>query len=69
MEDVSIFYGHLSILWPLGIFCGHFIYFMVIWYMFTHFGMFYEEKSGNPDQKYVSLQSSQCYLMKIRFFK
>jgi hypothetical protein len=23
-------------------------YFMVIWYMFTQFGMLYQEKSGNP---------------------
>jgi hypothetical protein len=23
-----------SILWPFGLFCGHFIYFMVLWYIF-----------------------------------
>jgi hypothetical protein len=22
---------------------------MAIWYIFPHFGMFYQEKSGNPD--------------------
>jgi hypothetical protein len=48
MEDVGIFDGHLVyftaiwyILWPLGIFNNHFL----------HFGMLYQEKSGNPDWK------------------
>jgi hypothetical protein len=26
-------------LWPFGIFYGHLVYFMVIWYRFSHFGM------------------------------
>jgi hypothetical protein len=44
------------ILWTLGLFYGqlvnvfaHLVYFMAIWYIFPHFGMFYQEKSGNPD--------------------
>jgi hypothetical protein len=32
------------ILWPFGIFCG-------IWYIFPRFGMFRQEKSGNPGHK------------------
>jgi hypothetical protein len=32
---------------PLGIFCVHLVYFMVIWYIFPRFGMLYQEKSGN----------------------
>jgi hypothetical protein len=32
----------------LGIFYGHLIYFVIIWYIFFHFGMLYQEKSGNP---------------------
>jgi hypothetical protein len=45
MEDVGVFYGHL-------------VYFAAIWYIlwiflaisyiFPHFGMLYQEKSGNP---------------------
>jgi hypothetical protein len=39
-----------DILRPFGIFCGHFGYFMVIWYIFPRFGMLYKEKSGNSGQ-------------------
>jgi hypothetical protein len=48
MEDVGIFYGHLSILRPFGIFCGNLVYFEVIWYIFLRFGILYQEQSGNP---------------------
>jgi hypothetical protein len=34
MEDVGIFYGQLVFLRPICIFCGHLVYFMVIWYIF-----------------------------------
>jgi hypothetical protein len=37
-----------SILLPLRIFHGHFIYFVVSLVYFSHFGMLYQEKSGNP---------------------
>jgi hypothetical protein len=50
------------ILWPFGIFCGHYgifgghlvYYYIVVWYIillfgiFSRFGMLYQEKSGNP---------------------
>jgi hypothetical protein len=37
------------ILWPyFFIFCGYLVCFMVIWYIFSCFGMFGQEKSGNP---------------------
>jgi purine-cytosine permease-like protein len=50
MDYVGIFYSNLVnfstaigyILQPLGILC------MVIWYMFSRFGMLYQGKSGNP---------------------
>jgi hypothetical protein len=62
MEDFGIFYGHLvyfTAIWyifcPFGIFCGNFLYFVaiwyifiVIWYIFSRFGMLFKEKSGNP---------------------
>jgi hypothetical protein len=31
-----------------GIFFGHLVYFMVIWYIFPCFGMLDQGKSGNP---------------------
>jgi hypothetical protein len=50
MEDVGTFYDRLVyfttiwyILWPFGIFYGHLVY-------FSHFGLLYYEKSGNPAQ-------------------
>jgi hypothetical protein len=43
------------ILWPFGIFYRYGVHFTAIWYIlwsfgihFTRFGMFYQEKSGNP---------------------
>jgi hypothetical protein len=48
MEYVGIFYGHLVhftvfsyIFWTFGIVCGKLVY-------FSHFGILYKEKSGNP---------------------
>jgi hypothetical protein len=48
MKDVGKFYGYLVhftailyILWPFGKLCGHFG-------IFSSFGMFCQEKSGNP---------------------
>jgi hypothetical protein len=32
-----------SILLPFGIFCGHLVYFMVIWFIFYGFGTLYQE--------------------------
>jgi hypothetical protein len=29
------------------------VYFMVIWFIFPHFGMLHQEKSGNPDVKAI----------------
>jgi hypothetical protein len=37
-----------TILRSFGIFCGNLEYFMVIRYIFSRFGMLYQEKSGNP---------------------
>jgi hypothetical protein len=44
----GIFRAILSISRPTGIFYGHLVHFVVIWYIFTRFGMLYREKSGNP---------------------
>jgi hypothetical protein len=42
-----------NILWPSGIFCGHWVY-------FSGFGMLYREKSGNPELLHSS--KNQCTL-------
>jgi hypothetical protein len=41
---MSIWY----ILRPFAIFSGHLVYFLVIWYILSHFGMLQQEKSGSP---------------------
>jgi hypothetical protein len=48
MKDAGIFYGHLVyfatilyILWPFVVFCNYLV-------SFSHFGMLYQDKSGNP---------------------
>jgi hypothetical protein len=33
---------------PFDIFCDHFVYSMVMWDIFSYFGILYQEKSGNP---------------------
>jgi hypothetical protein len=46
METVY-FMAVRNILQPLGIFYGFFVYFMMIWYIFTALVCY--KKSGNPD--------------------
>jgi hypothetical protein len=59
---------------PIGIFCGHLVYFVVIWYIlwsfgifcghlvyFFRFGMLYQEKSGNPDSTTITLTHA-CFV-------
>jgi hypothetical protein len=48
MEWKVYFMAIWSILRPCSIFCGHFIYFMVI---FFRFGMLCQDKSGNPARR------------------
>jgi hypothetical protein len=37
-----------NILQTLGIFYDHLVDFMLIWYIFSGFGIMYREKTGNP---------------------
>jgi hypothetical protein len=47
-----------SILRPSEIFCGHLVItYVVIWYIFPRFGIFDQEKSGNPGG--TSIQGDQ----------
>jgi hypothetical protein len=34
--------------------------FVVIWYIFSRFGMFYQEKSGNPGAKVFFIGRKEC---------
>jgi hypothetical protein len=46
---VGIFLIILFIALSFGIFCGHLVHFMLIWYIFPGLGKLHQEKSGNPD--------------------
>jgi hypothetical protein len=37
-----------NILQTFGIFYDHLVHFVFIWYIFSGFGIMYQEKSGNP---------------------
>jgi hypothetical protein len=43
MEQVGIFYGHVIYFMAI-----HMVYFVVIGYVFPHFGILHQEKSRNP---------------------
>jgi hypothetical protein len=51
-----------TILWPLAIFYGHLVYFVVIWYIFPRFGILYQENSGNPDSSDFSSKERETEL-------
>jgi hypothetical protein len=49
LRPFVIFCGHLLYFVAICyIICGHLLYFVVILVYFSHFGMLYQEKSGNP---------------------
>jgi hypothetical protein len=48
MENLGIFYDHLVYFRPIGSILWSFGIFVVIWYISPHFGILYQDKSGNP---------------------
>jgi hypothetical protein len=46
INDFGLFYSHLVYFCPFGIFYGFYVGMQE--YLFSRFGMLYEEKSGNP---------------------
>jgi hypothetical protein len=52
------FIAFRSILRLFGIFCGHLVYFMFIWYIYPRFGILCQEKSGNPDAHMYSMPTA-----------
>jgi hypothetical protein len=48
-----------KILCPFGILYGRLVYFVVIWYIFPHFGMLYLEEYG--------IKMANYYFTKLKF--
>jgi hypothetical protein len=48
MEYFGMSFVQFLFLMPFGVFYGHLVYYVLVWYIFSKFGMFYEEKSGSP---------------------
>jgi hypothetical protein len=57
MENASIFSSIWNIFQPFCTFCGHLVYFVVIWYIFPHLGMLNQKESGNSGQMYSQQQN------------
>jgi hypothetical protein len=53
---LGYFMAFWSILRPYVIYSGHLADLIVIWYIFSRFGMLHQEKSGNP------VSHLQCFL-------
>jgi hypothetical protein len=49
-----------NISWTFGIFKDHTVHFVFIWYIFSDFGIMYQEKSGNPGSSANCLPT--CFL-------
>jgi hypothetical protein len=60
-QNIESFWGPCNgrcwyILWTFGLIYGQLVYFMDIWYIFTHFGIFTKKESGNPDYEEKKMQ-------------
>jgi hypothetical protein len=53
-----------DILRTLGIFYEHLVHFMLILYIFSGFGIMYQEKSGNPG---LECRTNQDPILRLRF--
>jgi hypothetical protein len=52
------------ILRPIGKVDGHLVHIVVIWYIFSHFDMLYQEKSGNPGWANVLIIMKNAHVLK-----
>jgi hypothetical protein len=58
-----------TVLRTLGIFCCHLVCLKVIWYIFSRFGMLYQEKSGNPEWTPPAPAFDECKIqMECNYF-
>jgi hypothetical protein len=53
METFGIFHDRLVLLGQFGAFYNHFVHIVVVWYIFSCFGMMDHEKSGSPGQDLI----------------
>jgi hypothetical protein len=53
-----------NVLWILGIFHDHLVQFELIWYIFSSFGIMYQEKSDDPGL-YALIQSANTLHMYV----
>jgi hypothetical protein len=50
-----------NILWTFVTFYNHWVHFVVLWYIFSFFGITHQEKSGNPEGESVfNLPRKKC---------
>jgi hypothetical protein len=47
-EMFKYFIATWKILWRFWVFYDHLVHFLLIWFIFSGFGIMYQEKSGNP---------------------
>jgi hypothetical protein len=52
MENVGIFYEIMK-LWTLSLFCGNVVYFMVVLYIFSRFGMTWQKNLATLAQMHA----------------
>jgi hypothetical protein len=60
MADVGVFLDICAILRQFDICYGHMVYFVAIWYIFPRFGILYQDKSGNPEEKKIFSPGIRC---------
>jgi hypothetical protein len=59
MEDFGTFYVILVYFMAICYIYVHLLYFLVIWHISPHFGILYQEKSGNPGRGRLTKQHRQ----------
>jgi hypothetical protein len=65
---LTYFMATWNILQTFGIFCDHLVHFVFIWYIFSGFGIMYQEKSGNPAVEPTNQSSFEPNVSKPFFF-
>jgi hypothetical protein len=71
MKKLGICYGHFGTFKSIRCIYLHFVYFVVVWSIFSHFGMLQKEKSGNPGHKvnaFFSSNSGELVIFKSNDF-
>jgi hypothetical protein len=56
-----------NILWTFGKFYEHLVHFVLIWYIFSSFGITYQEKSANPVTDQTHCPRGKNYIFGANF--